>query len=165
MSAPSGYALAQAVATLQRALAEEADPETGEIIDAAEATEDVEELLARVLRAAVEARANEEMLDRRIQDLYHRQDRYTQRAETLRATAFAAMDALDRKRVELPDLTASVRQNAPRLIITDETQIPLSLTKTTTVIDKSAVKAALANGPVPGAELSNSLPSISIRTR
>lgn len=164
MTAPSGYALAQAVATMQRALAEEPD-EDGVIADAAEATEDVEELLARVLRAAVEAQGFADMLNRRVAELEARQDRYLARANTFRATAFAAMDALQRTRIELPDLTVSVRQNAPRLIITDETQIPLSLTKTTTVIDKAAVKAALAKGPVPGAELSNSLPSIQIRTR
>jgi hypothetical protein len=164
MTAPSGYALAQAVATMQRALAEQPD-EDGVIADAAEATEDVEELLARVLRAAVEADGMAEMIRFRMLALKAREDRYSKRCEELRATAFAAMDALGITKRELPDLTASVRQNAPRLIITDETQIPLSLTKTTTVIDKTAVKAALAKGPVPGAELSNSLPSISIRVR
>ncbi len=164
MNAPSSYAIQTAVVTMQKALAGEHD-EDGVFHDPQEATDDVEELLARVLRAAVEADAMRKMGIERMTALEERIERYAQRALNLRATAFAAMDALGRKKVELPDLTASIRQNAPRLIITDETQIPLSLTKTTTVIDKAAVKAALANGPVPGAELSNSLPSISIRVR
>lgn len=165
MNAPSGYALAQAVATMQRALAEEADPETGEIADAGEATEDLEELLARVLRAAVEALSMVKMAQERINAMRERMDRYESRAETLRATAFAAMDALGRKKVELPDLTASIKQNAPRVIITDETLIPAELTRTTVTPDKTAIEAALAKGPVPGAEMSNYSQSIQIRTR
>jgi hypothetical protein len=164
MTAPSGYALAQAVATMQRALSEQPD-EDGVIADAAEATEDVEELLARVLRAAVEAADMAGMIQRRVDELEIREARYKCRAENLRATAFAAMDALGRKKVELPDLTASIKQNAPRVVITDETLIPAELTRTTVAPDKTAIKAALAKGPVPGAELSNSLPAISIRVR
>ncbi|NBV20369.1 MAG: hypothetical protein EBS11_27890 [Janthinobacterium sp.] len=139
--------------------------EDGVFHDTQEATEDVEELLARVLRAAVEAASMAKMATARINDMEARASRYANRAETLRATAFAAMDALQRTRIELPDLTASIKQNAPRVVITDETLIPAELTRTTVAPDKTAIKAALANGPVAGAELSNSLPSISIRTR
>ena len=120
---PSGFALQQAVATLQRALAEEPDDD-GVLADATEATEDVEELLNRVLRAAVEADAMSEMVTERIDDLAERRNRYRTRTETLRATAFAAMDALEIRKHELPDLTASIKVNPPRVVITDETDLP-----------------------------------------
>lgn len=164
MSTPSGYRLEQAMATLQRALADGHD-EDGVLLDPAEAEDDAYALLDRVLRGAVEADAMAEMAKERIRIMSERQLRYATRRDSLRATAFSVFDVLEIKKRELPDLTASIKHNPPRVVITDETQIPLSLTKTTTVIDKIAVKAALAIGPVPGAELSNSLPSISIRTR
>lgn len=164
MSAPSGYALQQAIVTMQKALNGEPDGD-GEFHDPEAATEDVEELLARVLRAAVEADAMDAMLKERMLDMATRRDRFAARSDTLRATAFAAMDVLGRQRLELPDLTASIKQNPPRVIITDEAKIPLQYTKTVRTADKTALKAALAVGPVAGAELSNSLPSIQIRTR
>ena len=161
---PSGFALQQAVATLQRALAEEPD-EDGVLADAVEATEDVEELLNRVLRAAVEADMMADMAAERIKAMTERRDRYKARNETLRATAFAAMDALELRKVELPDLTASIKQNPPRVVITDEEVLPDHCFRVTRSPDKTAIKEALSHGPVPGAELSNSLPSIMIKTR
>jgi len=164
MNAPSGYRLQQAVVIMQKALAGEHD-EDGVLHDPEQATEDVEELLARVLRAAVEAEMMLVGIDARLKALRERGDRFEDRRDALRATAFAAMDVLERNRVELPDLTASIKKNAPRVVITDETLLPPELTETQVLPNKMAIKAALAKGPVPGAELSNSLPSIQIRTR
>ena len=161
---PSGFALQQAVATLQRALADEPDQD-GVLASPAEATEDVEELLNRVLRAAVEADAMADMASERIKAMTERKARYMARNETLRATAFAAMDVLELRTVELPDLTASIKQNAPRVVITDETLIPTAYLRVSVVPDKAEIKEALKSGPVPGATLTNSLPSISIRVR
>jgi hypothetical protein len=163
MSAPT-YQLGIAIATLQRALAGEPD-EDGVLHEPEQVTEDIDALLSGVLRAAVEAADMADAARQRADEIKTRSDRYKARAENLRAAAFAAMDAMDRKRVELPDLTASVKNNPPRVLITDEAAIPSELTRTVITPDKTAIAAALKRGEsVPGAELTNSIPTIQIRT-
>lgn len=165
MTAPSAYALEQAMATLQRALAEEPDAD-GVIADPIEATDDVMELLARVLRAAVEAKALADGIKARMDDLAARKERFTARTERYRGIAFAAMDALGLDKLELPDMTVSIKANPPRVVITDESALLDDCVVTTTTPNKTAIKKYLSAGvPIKGAELSNSLPSLSIRTR
>lgn len=158
------YQLGLAIATLQRALAGEPD-EDGVLHEPEQVAEDIDALLAGVLRAAVEAADMADAARQRADALKARSDRYKVRAETLRAAAFAAMDATGQRRVELPDLTASIRTPPPRVLITDEAAIPPDMTRTVTTPDKTAIAAALKRGDaVPGAELSNSIPTIQIRT-
>jgi hypothetical protein len=161
------YKLGIAIATLQRALADAPDEETGEIVDPAVASENVEELLDAVLRAAVEAEDMADMGKRRAEEVKARSDRYKAKADNLRSCAFAAMVELDIKKRELPDLTASIRQNAPRLVITDETLIPdLYWRNPPPVIDKASLGSVIKGGAtIPGAELSNALPSLSIKVK
>jgi len=158
------YQLGLAVATLQRALAEEPDQD-GVLHDPEEAADDLEGLLASVLRAAVEAQDMSDAARRRADEIDARATRYKAKAESLRAAAFSAMDAVGTKRVELPDLTASIRNPPPRVVITDEAAIPEEYIRVTTSPDKSAISAALkAARQVPGAELANSIPTLQIRT-
>ena len=165
MTTPSGFRMEQAMATLQRALAEAPDAD-GVIADPIEATDDCMELLARVLRGAVEADTLADGAKDRMADLQARKARFEARRDQLRGIAFAAMDALELRKLELPDMTVSIKANAPRVVITDEAMLPDGLCNIKRTPDKSAIRVLLKAGQtVIGAVMSNSLPSLSIRTR
>jgi hypothetical protein len=170
---PSGYKVEQAMATWASARARLLADDSGlehdeaaldELLGAAEA--DVEEVLARLLRAARDAKAMAEASAGLIEDMQARKARYQRRNEAFRATAFAIMAALDRVKVEMPDLTASIRAGQPSVQITDEDQIPDLYVHMERRIDKQVIASVLkSGGEVPGAVLSNSLPTLALRTR
>ena len=173
MTAPSAWAMEQAMSALMsgRAALIASDPDLAAdeaiLSDTLKAeTDDVYALLHRILLAAVEARTMADATDARVKDLTARRDRYKQRAETLRGTAFAAMDALGLTRLELPDLTASIARGRAVAIVTDETKLPDDYWRTTRAIDKTAINDAVKNGVVvPGVEMTNAIPSLQVRTK
>jgi len=171
--APSAYRMEQAMSALlavrQRLLQDDPDLADDERLfsDMLEGESgDAMEVLHRVLRASIAAKDMAEAADTRASDIAARRDRYRRRAEALRGAAFAALDALGIKKLELPDLTASVRAGQPVVVITDETALPEAFIRTKRDPDKALINAALkAGNTVPGAELSNSTPSLAVRTR
>lgn len=173
MTAPSAWAMEQAMSALMsgRAALIASDPDLAAdeaaLSDTLKTeTDDVYALLHRVLLAAVEARTMADATDARVKDLTARRDRYKQRAETLRGTAFAAMDALGLTRLELPDLTASIARGRPVAIVTDETKLHDDYWRTTRAIDKAAINEAVKNGVVvPGVEMTNAIPNLQVRTK
>ena len=123
-------------------------------------------ILARLLRGARHAKSMADAAAEQIEDMQARKSRYQRRQETMRGTAFAIMDALGRNKVELPDLTASIRAGQPSVVITDETVIPDLYVRIERKIDKATILSALkSNLTVEGCELSNSLPTLSIRSK
>jgi len=129
-------------------------------------TGDVEDILARTVRAAVFATSQAEAAGKMIEDLQVRKKRYVNRAMALRGTAMAIMTAMEWRKREAPDFTASVLAPRQSVNITDEAVIPDDYVKVTRTPDKNALMADLTVGVViPGAELVEGLPSISVRTR
>jgi len=125
---PSGYKVEQAMATWAaaraRLLAEDSGLEHNEaaledLLGAAEG--DVEDVLARLLRAARDAKAMAEASATLIDDMQARKARFQRRNDAFRATAFAILTALDRQKIELPDLSASIRAGQPSVQIIDDT--------------------------------------------
>ena len=127
----SGYKIEQAVSAWQsarsRLLAEDADlahdeaalsallgPEEG----------DVRDILARLLRGARHAASQAVAASDMAADIKAREARFKARAEAMRGTAFAIMDAIGERKIELPDLTATIRAGTVSAQITDETAIP-----------------------------------------
>lgn len=170
----SSWRLETAIATWQAARARLAeDPDLAndeaalsELLGPAEG--DVENILARVLRGALHAEAMERAAGHAMASLQVRKGRYGSRAVALRATALAIMQVLDKRRHELPDMTANL--NAPRqgLHISDEAAIPAEYTETVieTSIDRKKLLDDLKQGLViPGASLADGLPTLTIRTR
>jgi len=101
-----------------------------------------------------------------IAELEVRQTRYTRKEQAMRALAFKIMQRADLRKVELPEATYSVRNGIAKVLVTDETQLPDDCVKVTRAPDKTAIKDKLSSGQtVPGAELSNAEPSLSIRTK
>lgn len=171
---PSAYALEQAFSSLMSARARMAenddtlfDEMTGEVLDFAVIEGDAIALLHATLRAAQAAAVLAKAASARADEIQDRAARFKARADALRGAAFAAMDALDMRKIELPDLTASIRAGSASVVITDETQLhPMYWRQRAPEIDKAAIGAALKAGDaVAGAELSNSLPSLTIRVK
>lgn len=170
--APSAWAIQQAMSALMSGRAAmEADPDLAgdeAAISAALSveTQDVFELIHRVLQASTHARARAEMADTMLHDLAARRDRYRRRGDTLRATAFAAMDALGLPRVEWPDLTASIARGRQTPIVTNELDLPEEYTLTTVRPNMEAIRTDIKQGVViPGVEVTNGIPTLQVRTK
>lgn len=127
---------------------------------------DVESILARLLRGAVRAGGMAEAAKGMASDLMDRHDRYSRRAEEMRRTAFAILDATGRRKIELPDLTATIRAGVPALAPIDDAFLPEEYWRVSRVPDKGAIVSAIRAGrDVPGAFMANGLPSLAIRSR
>jgi hypothetical protein len=115
-------------------------------------------------RAAREADALADMAHAMAQETAVRAKRFRTRAEQLRGLLLAGMDALGERKIEGPDCTVSVRAGLPSVLITEEAAIPEEYWRITREISKSRLKDDLKQGLViPGAELSNGIPSIQVR--
>lgn len=172
LSAPSAYQIEQAMAAAMAAAARiqadgaEATDEAELLAALAAEGAPIDDILTRLIRAAMEADALAEAATARIEAITERRARFRNHRDTWRAAAFAVMDALGLKTLKAADFTASVSAGRPAVIVTDEAAIPADYVKTTTVIDKAALAAALRQGEVvPGAELSNPIPSLTIRSK
>ena len=173
--APNGWKIEQAMAAWQsarqRLLADDGELAHDEAALAellGEETGDVRSILGRLLRGSVHAKSMADAAGDIIDGIRARQDRYKRRSENMRSTAFAIMDAIDEPKIELPDLTASLRRGAPVAIITDESAVPEIYVEVvvTRKIDKAVILSALKSGEdVPGAILSNALPSLTIKVK
>lgn len=173
MTAPSAWQIEQAMSALMSGraalLANDPDLAADEaaMSDALRAeTEDVFALLHRMLRASVAARSMADAAEEMAANITARRDRYKRRADALRSTVFAAMDALGIPKIELPDLTASIARGKPAALITDETALPDEYWRTTRAVNKAAINDAIKQGVViPGVEMTNSIPSLTVRTK
>jgi hypothetical protein len=164
VSAPSAWALQQAVACFQSLSASDA-PDTDQ--DALSlAGDDVHDMLRRVILAAGEAASFAEAIETRIEALQGRLVRYKAREQQLRATAFSVMDVLGETKFVQPEFTATIRAGSETAVITDEELVPMEYKRTTISLNKSAINAALRQGVViPGVERSNALPSLALKVK
>ena len=171
--APSGWRVEQAMSAWQsaraRILADDAALEGDEAALSellGDETGDVDSILARLLRASVHAGDMADVATERADHMALRAVRYTAREALMRGAAMAIMETMDRKKFELPDLTATVGKPRSSVEISDEAAIPEEYWKTTRSLDKAALRSDIAAGVVvPGAALEAGLPSFSIRTR
>lgn len=170
---PNAWRLEQAMAALhsarRRLLEEDPDIASDERLfsDMLEGESgDAMDVLDRVLRASQEAKAMAAMAEARASEMSLRRDRYKARSEALRGAAFAAMDSLGMRRRDLPELTASISAGQVAVVITDETQLPEAFIRVKREPDKALISAALkAGNTVAGAEITNGLPRLTVRTK
>lgn len=127
---------------------------------------DAMDVLHKVLRAAVRAESLAYAAGAMADDMTERRDRFSNRAKALRGAAFTAMDALGLPKLELPDMTASIKRGQPHAVVTNEDALPDRYVRITRSPNKGAITADLKAGiDVPGAELTNGLGSLQIRTK
>jgi hypothetical protein len=133
----------------------EADEET--LADTLEGVSDLPQLLIAVLRSREADLTLIDALERRLQAQRARLERLQSRAEQKRMLVASAMQEAGLKRLVAPDFTVSLRAGAPKVVVLDESQIPVEFwVERLPRLDRQQLLAALKAGrAVPGAVLSN----------
>ena len=171
MTAPSAWQVEQAMSAWlsarARMMAEDNDEAAiGDLLTAPDG--DVKDIIGRLIQAAQHASALADAAGSMIDSLTARRDRFKRRADTMRSTIFQIMDAMGERKIELPHGTASLSTGRQTALITDEAAIPDRFVKIVTErkIDKAELLAALKDGEViEGATLTNSMPSLTLRSK
>lgn len=132
-----------------------------------ESETDINDLLTSIVRRIEDSKALVIGTKDRFEELKHRKDRFERRVDGLRDLAFKIMSLADLPKAELPEATLSIRKGQPKVIgEADPASLPDTLCKISRDLDHTAIKKALKAGQtVPGFELSNAEPSLSIRIK
>ena len=153
----------------QREFLIEAYPELADdadmLADTLEGETAAPDLISQFIRDAREDEAMASAVGAMMKDMAERKSRLSSRSDKRRSAALAIMQALGMRKIEQPDFTASVRHVPPKVEIIDEEALSPHLWKVVRSPDKTAIKEALALGPVNGAQLSNGSESLTIRNK
>ncbi len=145
------------------------DPEIDDqtLADTVEGLTDLHEILAAIIRSALEDEALATGLKGRIAEMEDRLGRLRDRASKRRQIAKDVMIELDLKKLSAPDFTASVRAGMPSLLVLDEASIPSIFWEPREPrLNRQSLTAELKQGvDVAGVTLSNPEPTLSVRTR
>ena len=170
---PSAIAIQQVVSAYQQLLAAlSADPDLVDdesaIIAALQQSPDAnpDAILDRMLEALAYAQLRVAEAEWIANEAARKKARYTGRADQLRATILAVLEAIQRKRFRSRWGTASVRDGVDRARITDVAQLPDEYVFEELVRHPKlpAILADLQEGVViAGAEISNGGPSLVVR--
>ncbi len=135
--------------------------------DTLEGLTNITDMLAEVLRSALEDQAFVTALRSRIGDMQARLSRIEERARKKRDLVCSVMERADVRKLTEPDLTVSLRPSRAPLVLTDESVIPGDYWKPQPPkLDRQGLIAALSAGrDVPGALLGNAPMTISVRTK
>lgn len=127
----------------------------------------LDEILTSIVRQIEDAKALSDGTLERLEELKARKDRFARRVDSLRSLAFKLMEAANIAKRELPEATLSLRAGQPKLVgDADPATLPDELVRVTREANKAAIKDHIkAGGSVPGYELSNSEPSLTIRIK
>lgn len=132
---------------------------------ALESETDMDALLTSIVRRIEDSKALVLGTKDRAEELAARRRRFEDRIESLRTLAFKIMEAADIAKIELPEVTLSVRNVAPSVVITDEDNLPDIACKFERKPDKAKIKELLATGLVAGAAMTNGGKILSIRIK
>ena len=141
------------------------DEET--LADTLEGITDLHEMIAEIIRSALIDEALQAGLRSRLEDMKQRLSRLEERRDKKRQLALEAMSEVGLRKLEQPDFTASARAGSPSLVIVAEDAIPSSYwVPQPPKLDRQSLLAKLKRGyVVPGTQLSNSRPILSVRTK
>jgi hypothetical protein len=143
----------------------EADEET--LSDTLDGITDLREMIAAVIRSALVDEALHAGLRSRVDDMRERLSRLELRANKKRELALEAMTEVGLTRLEQPDFTASTRAGSPALIVIAEETIPKAYwLPQPPKLDRQGILGELKRGiEIPGAQMSNPKPVLSVRTK
>jgi hypothetical protein len=135
--------------------------------DTLEGITDLREMLAEVVRSALDDEALAGGLSTRMADMKARLERFEARARRKRELALRAMAEAEIPKLAEPDFTASLRQGAPKLEVIAEDKIPAAYWKPQPPkLDKQGLLAALKVGTaIEGASLMAAQMQLSVRTK
>ena len=150
-----------------RLLAEIPDIDQETLADTLEGITDLREMLAEVIRSALDDEALAAGLSTRLDDMKARLDRFETRAKRKRQLAVQAMAEADIGKLAEADFTASLRQGAPTLDVVAEDKIPAAYWKPQpSKLDKQGLLAALKAGTeIEGVAISAPQMQLSVRTK
>ena len=143
----------------------QADDET--LRDTLEGITDLHEMIAAVIRSALVDEALHAGLRFRVDDMRERLSRLELRASKKRQLALGAMTEVGLSKLEQPDFTASARAGSPALIVIAEERIPEAYwLPQPPKLDRQGILGELKRGlEIPGAQMSNPQPVLSVRTK
>ena len=151
----------------ERLLAELPGIDAETLADTLEGITDLREMLAEVIRSAIDDQALAAGLSTRLSEMKARLERLETSAQRKRELALKAMrDAEIRKLLE-PDFSASLRHGAPTLEVVEENNIPAAYWKPQPAkLDRQGLLAALKAGTaIDGAVLEPPRLQLSVRTK
>ena len=151
----------------ERIIALEADIDEATLADTLEGITDIHEVLAAIVRSALFDEALADGLKDHIQRLQDRLQRLIERGAERRRIARDAMIEVDMKKVAAPDFTLSLRSGSPSLVVIDELEVPNPYWEVREPrLNRASALADLKNGvAIPGLQLSNPEPVLSVRVR
>jgi Siphovirus Gp157 len=124
-------------------------------------------MIATVIRSALGDEALHAGLRFCLDDMKQRLSRLNLRAANKRQLALEAMTEVGLTKLEQPDFTASARAGSPALVVIAEDSIPKGYwLPQPPKLDRQGILAELKRGAaIPGAQMSNSKPVLSVRTK
>jgi hypothetical protein len=151
----------------ERLVADFPDADEECLRDTLEGLTNLTDMLAEVLRSALDDQAFGSALRSRIGDMQARLSRIEERARKKRDLVCSVMERADVRKMTEPDFTVSLRPSRAPLVVTDEEVIPGDYWKAQAPkLDRQGLIAALSAGrDVPGALLGNAPMTISVRTK
>jgi hypothetical protein len=135
-------------------------------LDTLEGITDLHEMIAAVIRSALVDEALRTGLRFRVDDMKERLSRLELRARKKRQLALEAMTEVGLSKLEQPDFTVSTRAGSPALMVIAEKKIPESYwLPQPPKLNRQALLSDLKRGvEIPGTQMSNPKPVLSIRT-
>jgi hypothetical protein len=135
--------------------------------DTLEGLSSLPEALAAVVRSYLADLDLAAALGLRISDMQERLARFELRADKKRELVTSVMERAAIRKLAEPDFTASLRTVPPSVVVIDEKEIPSDYWKPQPPkLDRQGLSIALKSGAVvPGAALSNSAMTLSVRTK
>ena len=139
------------------------DAET--LADTLEGITDLKEMVAEVIRSALDDEALVAGLSTRLSDMKARLERLETRAKRKRQLVLKTMGEADMAKLEQPDFTASLRQAAPTLEVVAEDKIPAAYWKPQPFkLDRQGLLQALKAGTaIDGACFASPQQCLSVR--
>ncbi len=153
-----------------KAMADEIRELTGDdsqtFLDTLEGETDALEVLQKLILERQSTKAAEEASKQVAADFTARAQRMIQKQAKITETIGKLLDAMGESKVPTPLGTISRTKPRASVSIYEGADIPTQLCKTTVTPDKAAIKKLLENGEtVPGAELTYSQPSVTVRVK
>ena len=150
-----------------RLLAEIPDIDEETLADTLEGITDLREMLAAIIRSALDDEALAAGLSTRLFEMKARIERFETGAKRKRELALRAMDEAQIAKLMEPDFTASLRHGAPTLEVVEESKIPAAYWKPQPPkLDRQGLLTALKAGTaIEGAVLEAPRLQLSVRTK
>lgn len=141
------------------------DEET--LADTLEGLTDLNEMLAELIRSALDDEVLKGALSTRLSDMRTRLERLESRARKKRQLATRIMSDATISKITTADFTASLKQAGPAVDVLDEAKIPPAYWKPQPPkLDKQGILAALKSGAtIDGASLAAQEIQLSVRTK